>query len=186
MSVTSWKKEFLNPFILSRKPKRKLSDRANTGIKNNRKNFSQCYTKVEVTKFTLKALECSIQKWEGLSKTNLAKHRLRMELGLYSPEVTIYDKDTQAILRLSADDCHLCRLYVLNSWKTAGDVGCEGCPLNSIGEGCWQHDSAWEDFIYGEARNTRMVAALKKAKKYWERQLDLMFPNSISKSKNKG
>ena len=106
MSLKTWKKEFYNVDASKFTNKRQS--------KNN----------------TIKAIEHSLKKWQGLTKKNLDKH------GLYKTLYEIVDREyyenednfgnVNGVLGITDDSCALCQIFNIDSLKD----GCKNCPIN--------------------------------------------------------
>ncbi len=106
---------------------------------------------------TLKALEHSLRKWEGLRKMNLKKH------GLISMHCSaeIFEKDSSAHFNITTTTCALCERFFAS--PSHRESCCKGCPL-SIRKGAFGcgKDSAYDMWTL-TGNPTRMINKLRKA-----------------------
>lgn len=123
MSIRSWKEEFYPPIC--------ISDMFDLGW----------------------ASAHSLQKWEGLSRSNLTKHNVVLS------KCVIEGKNGEYFV-FSGMNCALCVRYYRS--KKRGEE-CSTCPLyKTTGKACHHDDSAWS--IWMATRNFRpMISALKEA-----------------------
>lgn len=155
MSLITWKKEFFDE-----KLNRKLL--AAKGIAKKRE-------------LTLQAIDASIKKWGGLTQKSLKKHKLKNMATPDSWDPVIFKDKEGRTLSFQAT-CHLCSLY--NRENVADDF-CAQCPLNIIEDDgkCSDPSTAFDQYIErGGTRPSAMIAALKKARKYWVKEYARMFP----------
>jgi hypothetical protein len=158
MSIATWKKAFFNQ---------------NLQLQCEREDLTQ----LQQIKLVLPAIDASIKKWDGVKKINLKKHRVFTALEGHEP-CTLTDK-TASKFELSGWSCPLCALF------TARNGTCVGCPLAETGNGCGVRDSAYPKYASGYAPASTVVSALKKARRYWVRELIKLFPSKKEQLKKR-
>ena len=109
----------------------------------------------ESSKSELSAIEHGIKKYKGLSKKNLIKHNVSLQL--YEKTKHYYLSDGIDYMYFGVTTCALCK----RNWHN----GCDNCTLSVIDKGCLSINSPWEILII-KGQYYPLLVALKDAKKY--------------------
>lgn len=91
-------------------------------LKTWKKEFYPITAKQAARGSVIKALQHSIQKWEGLKKSNLRKYGVETNLSFHR----ILDDD-DCHMNIDAESCALCHKFYMKN-----DGSCEGCPLYNV------------------------------------------------------
>jgi hypothetical protein len=97
----------------------------------------------------------SLQKWKGLLKKNLKKHKLEQDLGTISGT-----DDWFTALDIDSESCALCHHYM--DRKDEDDYSCVRCPLYQVlGSKCDEVGQPYN--VWHKTGNARpMIRALEK------------------------
>ncbi len=108
----------------------------------------------------VQAIEHSLKKWEGLTRTNLKKH------GLYITKYGHNLSDDIENFIISSDSCALCHKYLYEQ-PEGNPEDCAVCPLYAtLGKGCGDGDENDPYTYWSKGCDPKpMIKALKKCLK---------------------